>query len=125
MQDVKFMKRYISVCTPDALKFKESRKRALQREFAPRDLPEKDIFTQNKAAEILERRRLKVLQKDMRKAKTQVRPLRDADSSEQYSVRNKSTMPRIDLGFQRRGNNSVLQRSVQPEVTELSEEDEV
>ena len=74
MQDVKFMKRYISVCTPDALKFKESRKRALQREFAPRDLPEKDIFTQNKAAEILERRRLKVLQKDMRKAKTQVRP---------------------------------------------------
>ena len=44
-QDVKFIKRYISVCTPDALKFKESKRRVVQKAFAPKILPEKDIFT--------------------------------------------------------------------------------
>ena len=48
------MKRYIAVCTPDALKFKESRKRALQREFAPKYLDHKKRFTENKIAGILE-----------------------------------------------------------------------
>lgn len=66
--DIKFMKRYIAVCTPEVLKFKESRKRALQREFAPRDLPENEIFTENKAEMILERRRLRALQRDMKKS---------------------------------------------------------
>lgn len=60
-QDIKFMKRYISVCTPEALKFRESRKRALQREFAPKDLPDKDRFTENKAEQIIEKRRLRLL----------------------------------------------------------------
>ena len=67
-QDIKFIKRYIAVCTPDALKFKESKRRVVQRAFAPKDLAEKDRFTENKAARILEERRLRAAQKDMRKA---------------------------------------------------------
>ena len=67
-QDIKFIKRYIAVCTPEALKFRESRRRALQREFAPKELPDKDRFTEHKAEKVLEQRRLKMLQKDMKKA---------------------------------------------------------
>ena len=70
VQDVKFMRRYISVCTPDALKFKDARKRHLQREFAPKELPQHKIFTENKAADILEQRRLKALSRDIKKSKS-------------------------------------------------------
>ena len=115
-QDIKFIKRYIAVCTPDALKFKESKRRVVQRAFAPKDLAEKDRFTENKAARILEERRLRAAQKDMRKAagndtqerqgggifdRRNARPSPRSrhskmDMSEQYSQRNR--MPRIDLG---------------------------
>jgi len=47
------MKRYIAVCTPEALKFKESRRRALARElqeFVPKKLSSKSVFTETKAA---------------------------------------------------------------------------
>ena len=48
-QDIKFIKRYISVCTPDALKFKESKRRKVQSVFAPRDLDARQRFTESKA----------------------------------------------------------------------------
>ena len=58
------MKRYIAVCTPDVLKFKDSRRRAIMREFAPDVLSAKEIFTEEKAAEILENRQNKSQKKD-------------------------------------------------------------
>ena len=71
------------------MKFKESRRRALQREFAPRDLPDKEIFTENKAEKILERRRKKALERDMTRSQMSQRHKNNQPHSESGSKRNR------------------------------------
>ena len=61
--DMKYIKRYISVCTPDELKLREARKRALQRTFIPSNLPEEERFTENKV-EMIERLRKRILDQE-------------------------------------------------------------
>ena len=65
-QDVKFLKRYIAKCTPNALKFKMARKRALQKEFMPSELPKNQIIDEDKIVEILKLRSEKA-KKEMQK----------------------------------------------------------
>ena len=112
--DLKFIKRYIAVCTPEALKLREARRRALQREFAPSVLPQEKRFADNKEQRI-ERLRKKALQHDMEKSYTQQRQrkqnISDLEKTEPGTHVNRSTMPRLDLEFKQLGNLSVQQRS--------------
>ena len=121
-QDIKFIKRYIAFCTPKVLQFRESKRRKVQEVFAPRNLEEKERFTENKAEKILEERRLRAARKEQRRAarlngaimmesehggvynhrrKDHQSPRTRhslMDMSEQYSSQ-RDRMPKIDLGF--------------------------
>ena len=104
--DLKFLKRYIAVCTPEPLKVRVERKKPEQREFEPKFLPEKLRFTESKAAEILERRRKNVARSELSFA-SPITCDRD-DESGPYTQRNRSSMKRIEFAALKNGGISAL-----------------